>query len=257
MTIPVGTHPDARWVFEPVVGNGGHFAFGGGLDFAYKFWEKKHQNLKLTGVANYRYLFEATEFRTLGLKKSDGTKVNWGQYRLAGRVGDQFATPTANILSKDVSVTPRSQLDSMLYLTYNNKNWTFDLGYNFFWKDGENVELKAHDFESNDYAILITTYVGTTPVAATHFATEASATTDTDATAVGSATNCYYLNRNHVDTDAAETPSMMTHKVFAGIGYNWKEWKYPSMLAIGGAYEFDGNDGLENWQIYAKYGFKF
>jgi hypothetical protein len=257
LTIPVGNTPDARWVFEPVVGNGNHWAFGGGLDFSWKFWEKKNRNLKLTGVANYRYLFDATEVRTLGLKKDDGTPVNWGQYRLAARVGDEFATPTANILSKDVTVKPGSQLDAMLYLTYNNGNWTADLGYNFFYKESENVDLKAHDFEADDYAILHTAYVGTTAVAATDFATEASATTDTDATTGGSSSDCYYLNRDHVDTRAAETPSMDTHKIFGSLGYNWKEWEYPLMLGIGGGYEFAGNDGVENWQVYGKIGMKF
>ena len=257
LTIPVGNDPDARWVFEPVVGNGGHWAFGGGLDFSVKLWEKNDQNIKLTGVANYRYMFEDTEMRTLGLKKGDGTVVNWGQYRLAGIVGDTYAIPTANLLTKNVDVTPGSQVDAILYFTYNNGGWTIDLGYNFFWKEREDVGLKGTDFSTDEYAILISGYDGGTIVAADDFASEATAVTDVNLAVLDADGPWYYLNRTHVDVAAAETPSMDTHKIFASVGYNWKEWEYPLMLGIGGGYEFAGNDGVENWQIYGKIGMKF
>ncbi len=240
-----------------MVGNGSHWAIGGGLDFSVKLWEKNDQNIKLTGVANYRYMFEDTEKRTLGLKKDDGTPVNWGQYRLAGALHGTYAIPTANILTKNVEVEPGSQVDAVLYFTYNNGGWTIDLGYNFFWKEREDVKLKGTDFESATYAILKTDYTGAAAIADGDFALLGSAVTDVNVAAAGTWDTGYQLNRSHVDTAAAETPSMDTHKIFAGVGYNWKEWEYPLMLGIGGAYEFAGNDGIENWQVYGKIGMKF
>ncbi|MBU4269594.1 hypothetical protein KJ644_01425 [Candidatus Dependentiae bacterium] len=261
LTIPVGNDADGVWAFEPIVGNGGHWAVGGGLDFSVKLWEKNDQNIKLTGVANYRYMFEDTEMRTLGLKKSDGTSVNWGQYRYVGTDGGNTAIPAANVLTKNVEVEPGSQVDAILYFTYNNGGWTLDLGYNFFWKEREDVKLKGTDFQTATHAIVDPDWVGTASLLVTNFLPKASDNAVVDGATFDApvvfGTTAYQLIRDNIDTTVAETPSMDTHKIFAGVGYNWKEWEYPLMLGIGGAYEFAGNDGIENWQVYGKIGMKF
>ncbi|MFH1461905.1 MAG: hypothetical protein ABIF12_03095 [bacterium] len=263
LTIPVGNDPDGVWVFEPVVGNGDHWGFGGGLEAWVKLWEDGDQNIKLTAVANYRYLFEGTETRTLGLKRGDGTKIDWGQYRyLALNDGTNNDTklliPAANILTKNVNVEPGSQFDAIAYLTYNNGGWTMDLGYNFFWKEREDVNLKDTTLDNTNYYVALNTLDGTA-VAATAFGdcvSETSMTTNTPAAAASFAT-AFQITTNHIDTRAAETPSMDTHKIFGSVGYIFKDWEYPVMLGVGGGYEFADQQGIENWQIWGKFGIKF
>ena len=258
LTIPVGNDPDGRWVFEPVVGNGNHWGFGGGLDGCYKLWEDGDQNIKLTAVANYRYLFESSEMRTLGLKLADGTRIDWGQYRYAGRVGQQEVIPTANILTKDVDVEPGSQLDAIIYFTYNNGGWSFDLGYNFFYKCSEDIDLKGTDFATAAYYVIMPTYAPNVALAdnATDWVTPASMITNTPVAAANLAA-AYGIDATTVDTRTAETDSSDTHKIFGSLGYIFKDWEYPVMLGLGGGYEFAGDDGIENWSIYGKLGIKF
>lgn len=269
LTIPVGNDPDARWAFEPVVGNGNHWGFGGGLDAMVRLWKKNDQDIKLTIVGNYRYLFSGTEKRTLGLKKADGTKLDWSQYRYLADTtvakNTQMVIPVANITTQDVKVETGSQLDAIAYFTYNNGGWTVDLGYNMFYKDSEDVSLKNSDLDSTKYYVAHNTLNTATGVANPGVAggdgdggglvTETSIATNVPV--VGLLAAGFQVKREHIDTAVAETPSQFTNKIFAGLGYNFKEWEYPMMLGLGGAYEFANDNAIENWQIWGKIGVKF
>ena len=267
LTIPVGNDSDGTWAFEPIVGNGGHWAIGGGFDASTKLWEDGDQNIKLTAVANYRYLFEGTEKRTLGLILPDSSKISWGQYSLVGKLGEVRNTtqliPAANILTKDFDVEPGSQFDSAVYFTYNNGGLTIDLGYNFFWKESEDVHLKSAwtDSEygiayidsnmSQAFTFIVSTDHGDAGANGGSYGAINALPNNTALAAAGSPTAL------GIDTSSAETSSVDTHKIFGSLGYIFKDWEYPVMLGVGGGYEFAGDDGIENWSIYGKVGIKF
>ncbi|MCK4651026.1 hypothetical protein KAT08_02500 [Candidatus Babeliales bacterium] len=257
LTIPTGDSADGVWLWEPVVGNGDHWALGGGLDFGAKLWEDEDQNIKMTAALNYRYLFESTEKRTIGIDGKD-----WGQYYLLGQVGTNRAVqtliPAANVLTRDLDVEPGSQLDAILAFAYNNGGFTIDLGYNLFWKDAEDVKLKG-TWTNNQYGIA---HINQTMNNAQNF--EYSAT----AAAVGDAGGAEaYLNDQTnltaaiptwgIDVSKAATPSQITHKIYGGVGYIFKEWEYPLMLGLAGHYEFASDDGIDNWGVWGKVGIAF
>jgi len=112
-TIPTGTEAKADYVFEAIVGNGKHWAIGGGLDFGARVWGDKDHNVKLAAAFNYRYLFENDEVRTPGIKDR-----NWGQYFLLGKKDndDKPLTPAANVITKHVDVKPGNQFDGIIAL---------------------------------------------------------------------------------------------------------------------------------------------
>ena len=267
LTIPVGNDPDGVWVFEPIVGNGGHWALGGGFDASTKLWEDGDSNIKLTAVANYRYLFEATEKRTLGLIAPNGEKVSWGQYSLVGKLNEIRNTiqliPAANILTKDFNIEPGSQFDSAIYFTYNNGGLTIDLGYNFFWKESEDVHLKNTWIDS-EYGIAhlevkmdeVLTFIvsNNTGVGAANGGSLGAINLLPNNTPLAPANSPTALG---IDTSAAETSSVDTHKIFGSLGYIFKDWDYPVMLGFGGGYEFAGDNGIEGWQIFGKVGIKY
>lgn len=256
LTIPVGNDSDGTWVFEPMIGNGDHWALGGGLDICAKLWEDGKQNIKLTAAANYRYLFEATEKRTMGLIDPDGKKVDWGQYYLAGKIGTNNNTqqlfPAANILNHDINVEPGSQFDSVIYFTYNNGGWTFDLGYNFFWKEEEDNSLKGK-WTDKEYGIALISQAMNGGAFTNGVGSIGYINNKADDTALAAASATAY----GIDVSATETPSMDTHKVYGSMGYNFKDWEYPVMLGLGGGYEFADDSGVENWQVWGKLGVKF
>ncbi len=250
LTIPTGNESEGEFVFEPMIGNGDHFGFGGGLDASARVWGDDCHNLKINVVANYRYLFENDEKRTLGIKDVTGYTNDWSQYTLlakstpAANIRTLQFIPAANITTQNVDVTPGSQLDAIFALAYNNGGFCADLGYNLFWKDEEEVEIKSDPFGGN-YSIVNPTLDPTT---------NGNFAPTNGAHAIGGAA----LTSKNLDKSVAETPSQVTHKIYGSLGYIFREWECPVMFGLMGGYEFAGeNSALEKWEIGGKIGVGF
>ena len=262
VTIPTGNDPDGNFLWEAIVGNHGHWALGFGFDSGFQLWQDGKSSLDFLLAFNYRYLFSATEKRTMGLKypnvtgfgTSAGKEVMYGHWILAGKLGETQATPFANFLTRNMKVTPGSHFDGIAQLAFNYDGWTFDLGYNLFAKEQEDVRLKCNPctdacgtscsdvdgWTDDTYAIAITTWDTATAFAAAH--------------RYGGA----WINKEHLNLDACTNPSVTTHKIYSGIGYAFNEWEYPLMLGIGGSWEFaTDNDSMEQWALWFKLGLTF
>lgn len=248
LTIPTGNESEGEFVFEPMIGNCDHFGFGGGLDASARIWGDDCHNLKINVVANYRYLFENDEKRTLGIKGVTGVAGDWSQYYLLGKVVSPTAAkidktdfiPAANITTQNVDVTPGSQLDAIFALAYNNGGFCVDLGYNLFWKDEEDIDVKSDPFNSQ-YVIV---------------KTDVKPDDGGDFTATNGIGGV--LTKANLDKSVAETPSQVTHKIYGSLGYIFREWECPVMFGLMGGYEFAGeNSALEKWEIGGKIGVGF
>jgi len=243
ITIPTGNDADGVYMFEPIVGNGQHFGLGGNLEGMVRVWGDCDQNIKLHLKVNYRYLFESHEHRTLGIKKDDGTVRDWGHYYLlspttgaAPKTG--ALVPAANKTTLNTDVTPGSQLDGILGFAYNNGGFTFDLGYNLYVREAEDVHLKD-TFEKDAWGL-----AARTPKTATANVIETGTTAP--------------LTNNSLVLAVAETPSQATHAIYGGFGYIFKEWEYPLQLRLGGKYEWPGeNSAIEKWTIHGGIGIGF
>ena len=53
VTIPTGNKPKGEFLFEPICGNGQHWAFGGGLDTKFKLWNKKNDSINTNCITYY------------------------------------------------------------------------------------------------------------------------------------------------------------------------------------------------------------
>jgi hypothetical protein len=239
ITIPTGNDPDGVQMFEPIYGNHSHFGFGGGLDAHANLWTKGEQDIKLNFMLNYRYLFEASEHRPLKLKNYASP------YVLLGVNGQQTLVPAVNVLTPlGVDVTPGSQLDGILALAYNNGGFCFDLGYNMFYREDEDVHVKG------------TLTAGTYGVAARNFQTNANFNVTTAAEFDGAAVAV--LTNDNIDANAAATPSVFTNGIYGGLGYHFKKWDYPLLMGIGGKYDWaNENSNPDSWSVWLKLALSF
>jgi hypothetical protein len=255
VTIPTGNDPDGNFLWEAIVGNHGHWALGFGFDSGFQLWQDGKSSLDFLLAFNYRYLFSATEKRTMGFKYPNvtgfgtnaGKKVLYGHWILAGKKGETQATPFANFLTRDMKVTPGSHFDGIVQLAFNYDNWTFDLGYNLFAKEQEDVRLKGtldgDGWTDDTYAIASPLWITTQAFTASH---------------INHRYGAAWINREHLDLDPCTNPSVVTHKIYGGIGYAFNEWDYPLMLGIGGSWEFEtDNDCVEQWALWFKLGLTF
>jgi hypothetical protein len=250
LVIPTGNTPNGKYLFEAVGGQGNKWAFGAGFDSAFNLWKSGKNSLELLAGLDYRFVFEGTEKRTLGLIKAGATSGSthaW--YRLLGKSGVAGLMPAANVTTRDVKVEAGSQVDGIVALSLNVGNWTFDGGYNLYAQEAEKVSVKQ--WEEGTYGVADFKYSSASnfDLTSANHVYQAFGTTSGGVTA---------LTKAQLDTKGASTPSQVTHKAFGGVGYAFNQWKYPLMLNLGGSYEFsDNNAALENWAAWGKIGLTF
>jgi len=270
VTIPTGNSPTGEYLFEAISGNGGHWAIGFGLDSAFQLWQDEDNSLDFVCAFNYRYLFSDTQMRTLGFcwpnatdfGTSAGKKAYYGHWLLGAKLGDTFATPMANFLTRNVKVTPGSHFEGIAQLAFNYEDWTFDLGYNLFAKEQEDVSLKGNPccdpcgttcstssctdgWDDSTYGIADEAWNTSTAFAPSNNDTIHEGANNT-------------IDREHLSLADCTTPSVVTHKVYGGIGYAFNKWDYPLMLGVFGSYEFaTDNDCMEQWAVGGKIGITF
>lgn len=164
---PTGNAPNGDYFFEPVIGNGSHWELGGLARAHFTFWQNCDNTARATFYtqANITHLFDAQQCRTFDLCGKPNSR-----YMLAERMGDntsilfsnpiagdenpatttapshQFAgefTTVANLTTLCVDVSANVQVDWVAMATYANENFTWDLGYELWYRSCENI--KPHD----------------------------------------------------------------------------------------------------------------
>lgn len=240
LTLPVEERSRGEYLFDAVTGNGNHVGFGARMDSGVQIWENKHAAVRALFDLDYHYLFSATEDRTV-MPKSSTISGFMSQYYLAGikRQNEQALFPAANILTQPMRVEPGSQLEAMLALSFKSGGFVIDLGYDFYHKDEEKAWLKG--WEDGIYGISQTNY-------------DMSGFFE-----AGDTINGAFLTSEDLDRHSCETPSQTTHKLFAGLGYQFNiVKKCPALVAIGGSYEFaQDNSALEQYSLWLKLGLSF
>jgi hypothetical protein len=169
---PTGTRAEARYLFEPMIGNGHAWEVGGLIRGDYLFWQNCDQTHSVRGFTqlNITHLFEARQRRTFDLK---GKPLS--RYALAEKLGAnntfpflggsttqvtgcqttvpgfaysnaQFAnaySPVANLTTFCVDVSVNYQLDWVAMLTWSHCNITWDIGYNLWSRGCEKISTKC------------------------------------------------------------------------------------------------------------------
>ncbi|MBD3231820.1 hypothetical protein GF322_04125 [Candidatus Dependentiae bacterium] len=271
LTVPTGNKSTGIYMWEPIMGNGRHWALGLGLDSDFVLWKNEDysKQFSLMIFADYRYLFENRQFRTLELKDK-----HWGRFiRMRQQDPDNANNvlgnyiPGINVLTRKVKVEPGSQIDFLASLHFKCRKWNFELGYNLWARESEDVSLNDSWTSPGTYGLAAANDAYNTNIDV-KAGTQAGAVVfdrlvypQTAATGVSSATTIKtfgaaddkFITEN--DVDVSGHPSALSHKILAGISYDFDFKDRPWFLAIGGSYEFpDDNAALEQWAIWAKVG---
>jgi hypothetical protein len=271
LTVPVGTKPNGKKLFQAVVGNGNHWAFGMGLDSASCLWQESDDRcLDLNLALNYKYLLPNTQVRTLGLKYSDtiqdgiyitaGQRIGFAHYMLGAQHNKKGVFPLANVLTREVRVHPGSMIEGAASLCLNWGKFSFDLGYNLYGKEKESVTVKDWSMTDsiaiadNSYNTLYNFNAGLTYDGTTYHVQDGSV-----GWANGRQSVAVPIAKEHLLTDDAATPVYVTHKIYGGANYCAKDWKYPMLFGIGGSWEFvqGSNAALDGWGVWTKIGVNF
>lgn len=240
--IPTGNSVRGDYLFDAIIGNGQHFGVSTGVDAGLTLWEEKGVAVSMQVAADYRYLFEGTEERTLSLNAAffpvdGGNKLS--HYYLLGKnnaVVHTQLTPAANIFTRGLRVLPGSQFETLANISFKCSGFIVDLGYNLFFKDKESVWIKS--WTDGEYG-----------VAGRDFDTSHGPFTIAAGTVGNKA-----IAKSDFDIESVTQPTQVTHKVLGGLGYTFTlAKKYVSGLGAGASYEFaSDNAAMENYAFWVK-----
>lgn len=173
---PTGNSPCGKWLFEPIVGNGHHWEFGGGLTTHVRWWcnESEDKDFATYFDVNITSLFSSRQERTfdlcgkplsrymLALKYKSNVENLLAETspQVSAAPLAQFASefvPVANLTTIPVDVSVPLHIDAVLKFAYTHCNWQFDLGYDFWYRSCEKIckrtECCKKGFQDNMYAL--------------------------------------------------------------------------------------------------------
>lgn len=164
-SLPTGNRPEGEYLFDPIIGNGHHWELGGHTNAHYTFCQSEDRANKIILYldAIISHLFSGRQKRTFDLQGKP-----FSRYMLMERLSTPITNnlkgngttpsaqffneyqPVANLsnLSVDVSATIQTELTAMLTFVYGSFSW--DIGYNFWYRSCEKLNLRGiNGFENN------------------------------------------------------------------------------------------------------------
>jgi hypothetical protein len=258
--IPVGNKPEAKYMFEPVVGHGGHFGILAGGHAKLQIWEdeKGDSSLAFKADSKGQYLFARTQKRSFDLRGKP-----WSRYMKYYASEADVLTGTykdgINYLTKDVKVTPRMSVAGNCAFVYVNEGFDCELGFGILARQAEKVVLSGTYDDTIGIASLagaITDNTGAISPASTidkEFASKTSGEYPQEML-LSSAT----VKEADLDLCSAAHPAIIKCNTSLALGYRWDDQDYPCIVGLGGAFDFGlDNTVMNKWSLWGKFGFSF
>jgi hypothetical protein len=166
---PTGNRPDPEWIFSPVVGNGHHWEFGGGLDTHWTFYDYDDECFQLYIIGSLTHLFNDTQWRSFDFKTYPGNRDCYSgafsRYVLLRGLDEnnQYNGELMNAINfttRKIQSSFNIQGDAIFRIQWRNTNWAVGLGYNVFGRSAETISgpyEKASIVEGKRFGIKGTT----------------------------------------------------------------------------------------------------
>ncbi len=245
LTIPTSPKPQGRYLFEPVLGNGQHWACGGDASAKIKLCKHDKHRLSLDLAGRYRWLFRGDERRMV-------------ESALFGQLANPLLIDTHSISRFEINslrfssadsyklhVEPRHQFDGIAALNYRRRWFTADLGYNLYYRAHEQLAFKDATGVITQRGLAGLDVIGSDAVVPFNTTTARQAT--------------QLVADQKLALSSAVTPAQLSHKIYGGIGcVHHSHDGHSYMLGVGGHYEAaQHNSALSNWGINARVAVSF
>lgn len=171
--IPTGNKRNAHLLFEPIIGNGGHWELGGGITTHILFWQEEEfdEYAAIYFDINLTHMFANDQCRSFDLCHNPNSRYMLAQRMssfieddLVGIVEGEATTPTyqfsnefsplINLTTLPVSVSNSIQADFALMMGYTQQRNSWTLGYGFWGRSCDDVALcKVTPFDLQLWAL--------------------------------------------------------------------------------------------------------
>ncbi|MCX5925561.1 MAG: hypothetical protein NT124_04695 [Candidatus Dependentiae bacterium] len=274
LMVPTGNRPNARYLFEPVIGHGKHVGFMTGSAFGARIWHNEAENrvLRAEYAMHSNYFFKARQVRSFDLQHKPFSRympvyANKQEAEQAAALeatnpehAKNSSTPGINVFTQQVDVTPGFQYNITSAIVFTcNKGFQAEGGYNFFAHRSECVQLACpwvpgpalKHFAGKGLTNPVRNISGILLIEDQENTFEAEHALDQYEN--------NQIQEEDLDLASASNPCVLSHTFFGSIGYRWDDRDYPLMTHLGGSYEFSNanNASIERWTLWAKCGVSF
>ncbi len=257
---PTGTKIDqynAAYLWRPVIGNNHHWGLLFGSHSGFKVYEHGLHRIRLEFDMEGQYLFKNTQWRSFDLVQQGQWSrylevyENLAQAEEAGSVLPPLSvdsgTSGINVFTTCATVRPKFTINTNSGFIYNWKGLQAEFGFNFYARQAEEItkcswdsDVSIKDIDGNGF----TNYARTIK---NNFHQSDILPSDYKA-----------LTLADLDLNSAAHPTMLTHTLYAALGYTWDNICFPVFLGGGGSYEFTTvTTALDRWLIFVKAGVSF
>lgn len=246
-TAPTGCRTRNQFLFEPLVGSR-HGSVGIGFNGDYTLWDCDYQALHLMADLKYRFILSHCERRLFDLCNNGA----WSRYlQVVTPENPSMPMPGVNFFAQNVDVKPRSTVDFWAALHYNYCEFNFEVGYDLFWREHEQIRLQCTDCLPVGIYDINGDCLGN-PVSASCAQicqTVSGATTNTAAIAPSDATFTN-VSASNFNLTSGSAPSALTHTIYGGLSYDSEIWCIPAMIGFVGGFEFARcNTSFQQWWV--------
>lgn len=158
-SLPSGNVPCGVFLFEPLVGNGGHWEFGVGFTGHVQVWScrESEQSLSLYCDANLTHLFTVQQRRSFEFQRNGpGSRymlleeIRSGSDDLFLGVGgppspvqyNGLLIPAINLTTLKANISVPAQLDAVIKIGYVHGSYEFDVGYELWMRSREKLACR-------------------------------------------------------------------------------------------------------------------
>jgi len=242
-SLPTGNKTKAVYLFEPIVGNGGHFSLFSGADFGIKLRESDQSIIFLSGKCTTEYRFANTQMRSI-----DPGGKPWGKYLAMYATdtdrGNQLYSFGTNVTTKKVEVSPHFTHSHEWQLHIIRNNFDINLGYKGAIESGESIKLKE-SWGNPEVADL----AGTNYSPARQINNMNTGFANANASAI---------REHNLNLDSAGAPYRVSSTFFASLSKAWEKKDRVFTGNAGASYTgCSSNAVLRHWMIWSSLGLDF
>ena len=258
---PAGHESKAQYLFEPTLGSGGHTGLGFGVTTDTRFWECDENSWAAMLEARYAYFLKHNEHRVFDLCANG----EWSRYLQAVCESDVVAPfPATNVLSREVSVTPRSMFELWAAVHHSRCSWNIEVGYDFWYRQSEKVRLSCERScpESCPCGVVCNGDVGILDIAGC--CPRVSASTATISAAIRGpgqpVSDVVFVPLIDADLNLSSgtMPSALSSTLYGAVSYDYCLCDHTGLIGVGGSYEFGHRDAaLSQYGVWLKLALDF
>ena len=246
--IPTGNRQDAKFLFDPVVGNNRHVGLGGATLFQIRL-NRDPSKFSFCFFFNLEgtLLIRNTQFRTYDLREnlSENIKKPWSRFMLYNKKGatPNDKIPGVNLLTLETTVWPFNMIDFSAGWRFKTERIELELGYNIWGHGDERLRLSRPLQETFGIA-------GKEPgKTASKSTIDKREVDDKEFVAI---------TEFDIDLESAKSPSALNHKVHAAGGIKNIGKRMDGFIGAGWFVDIpQKNSALKLWGVWVKLGTTF